>query len=220
MSKADQKIIVVNKDILFDNGKDFFEGFRPAKSLDYESRILQNMSVMRRGSTSEPADYPNGNAERNPNYKQPIAYVIIANPETGRIFGYQRSSEKQNYSEDRLQGKVSWGFGGHVEPKDGVKNPIRESMRREISEEVDVRGEILGEELLGYIYHDHDVHQVHFGMLYLIKTNAKLVLPKDKEIAWIKPFSISDLEKLCAQNGVEVEAWSRSALGPLKKILR
>ena len=105
MSKEDMEIIVVEKEILF--GKEYFEGFKPQYHVDFESRILSNLKSMRRGD-----------AEKDPSHKQPIGYALIINPKTKEVFAYQRSSKDKNYGEKRLQGKWSWGVGGHIEPFD------------------------------------------------------------------------------------------------------
>jgi len=227
MSKANQKIIVVRKDVLF--GEDFFEGFRPANGVNYESIILENMEVMRRGSTDEPANHPMGNAEMNPDFKQPICYVIVANLDKGIVFAYQRSSKSGDYSEKRLQGKWSWGFGGHIEPFDIENgNPIRESMLREVThEELEINGKINSLNILGYINDDAQrdedtkvervsIGRVHFGILYLLDTDAKEVKP-NKESTIVVAKKLSELEELCLTSGVEAEEWSRIALQPLKK---
>jgi len=206
MSKEDQKIIAVERDILF--GKDTFEGFRPQNEIDYESRILDNLKVMRRGDIEE-----------DPSHKQPIGYVIIANPELKKVFAYQRSSKKDEHDEHRMLGNWSCGFGGHIEPIDEVSNPIREGMIREATqEETTIYGSIEQPKLLGYINDDsNSVGQVHFGLLYVIDTDAKKVKPKDSEIARIESKTINELEEICSSPNYKVENWSQIALRPLKE---
>ena len=116
MGNPNQRIIVVNTKTLF--GNNYFEGFRPAEEFDYESKILSNYQIMRRGSVAEPKNHPEGNAERNTEFKQPIGYTMIVNPQFKKVFAYQRSSKDSEYKEKRLQGKWSWGLGGHIEPFD------------------------------------------------------------------------------------------------------
>lgn len=204
MSKDDKQIIVVEKNILFKDG--YFEGFQPDYQFDYESIILRNMKVMRRGD-----------AEIDPTHKQPIGYMIVINPSTKKIFAYQRASKDEHYGEKRLQGKWSWGVGGHIEAFEVEKeNPIRESRLRELSEEIEIDGRILYVNPLGYINDDSDsVGSVHFGILYLIGIDGS-AKQKDKEIAQAEMLSISDLEKKCSSLDIEVEGWSRIALEPLR----
>lgn len=218
MNKSNMQILVVKRNALFgSNGEYFFEGFRPYHEIDYESRIIDNVESMRRGSANEEANHPEGNAEKNPSYKQPISYILIVNPITKKVFAYQRSSDNENYTETRLQGKWSWGIGGHIEAQDTKGNPIRESALRELKEEVEFKGEILRRpRILGYIYHDSNLlHQVHFGILYLIETDGE-VEPKDSEISHGKFMDLNELEKMCSSNDCEVEEWSKTAINPLK----
>ena len=221
MGNPEQKIIVVENNVLFDSGKDYFEGFRPndAWSADYEKRIVENLNIMRRGDRKEPADHPRGNAELSFFYKQPIGYTVILNYDLKKVFAYLRSKKG---GDDRLHGKWSWGFGGHIEPIDGVKgNIIKESILREVlREEVLILGNKKDLSCLGYINYDSDeVSRVHFGILYGLSTDAEEILINDPEVSKIDMLSLSDLEKMCNSADVEVEAWSRIAIEPLRKLL-
>ncbi|MDP2628287.1 MAG: NUDIX domain-containing protein [Nanoarchaeota archaeon] len=219
MSKADQKIIVVENKILFSNGN-YFQGFKEAEKTDYELSILKNLKIMRRGSTLEPANHPEGNSELDFNHKQPIGYMLVVNPETKKVFAYQRSSKDEHYTEKRLQGKWSWGVGGHVEPCDGVENPIRESRLRELTEEIIIEGETLGMRNLGYINDDtNDVGKVHFGILYLVEIKG-YAKPKDNEMGSGHMISLRELEEICNSQECDVETWSRIAVEPLKRFLQ
>lgn len=219
MSKSDQKIVVVNNDYLFGKERsEYFQGFRLKEEVDYENRILNNLEIMRRGSDKEPKDHKEGNAELNFDFKQPIGYMMVVNPDTKKVFAFQRSSKDKHYGESRLQGKWSWGVGGHIEPIDTkYGNPIVESRLRELEEEVYINGKIKSVNVLGYINDDMDsVGKVHFGILYLIEINGN-VSPKDNEMARGEMLSINELEEICSSDKVEVENWSRIALDALKK---
>lgn len=206
MGKEDRLIMVVRKEDLFQN--DFFEGFKPHEEIDYESRILQNYGFMTKKF-----------AENDPNYKQPIRYCMIVNPSLKKVFSYKRSKKDEHYSEKRLQGKFSWGVGGHVELSDVKENPLNESMLRELNEEVEIRGSI-NSSLFGYLNYDtDDVGKVHFGIVYLIETDANIVRPKDPEIDNGEFRKISDLELICNNTEYNVEDWSKTSLQPLKEYL-
>src|SRR3989344_3292015 len=126
MSKDEQKIIVVERDKLFKN--DYFQGFSSNEKIDYESRILSNLKIMKRGD-----------AEEDPSHKQPIGYISILNPGKKEIFVYQRSSKDKEYGEKRLQGKLSFGVGGHIEDFEyKTENPIKESTSRELFQEIEI----------------------------------------------------------------------------------
>lgn len=205
MSKENQKIIVVEKNILFD--KNYFQGFREHHEINYELIILSNLKTMRRGY-----------AEKDPTHKQPIAYVLIADSKTKSVFAYQRSKKDEEYNESRLQGKWSWGIGGHIDASDyKTKNPIRESMLRELSEEIEIIGKRKEPIVLGYINDDsNSVGEVHFGILYVVEIDGE-VNRKDSEIAQGKFKTINELEEICASQNFDVETWSQIALEPLKK---
>jgi len=207
--KPKKLIMVVERKVLFDNDNDVFEGFKPRNEVDYESRILNNFKYMERSLVEE-----------DPTYKQPISYAIIVNRNLKQIFAYQRSSKDSNYPEKRLQGKWSWGIGGHIEKFD-VKNgnPLYASMLRELQEEVYIDGSV-NPIMLGYINDDsNDVGKVHFGVLYVVETDSRIVRPKDPEIDNGKLRTFEELEKICCSSNYRVEEWSRISLEPLKQYL-
>jgi len=219
MGKSDSIIYVVEREKLFEEDKEF-QGFKSKEEFDYEERILDNILTMRRGSTEEPKDHPNGNAELDTRYKQPIGYMMVVNTSTKEVYTFQRASDDKKYSDRRLQGKWSWGVGGHIEPIDsmnGSKNPLIESRLRELQEEIIIEGEIQNVFPLGYINDDRDsIGSVHIGILYLIEINGS-ASKRDDEMQQGIMLSVDKLEELCNAQNVVVESWSRIALEPLKK---
>jgi len=206
MEEFEREIMVVNNQKLFSRTKDRFEGFRSHSETDFETKILSNFSFMKRAL-----------AEKSYEHKQPIGYVLIINPKAKKIFSYQRSSKDSQYKEKRLQGKWSWGVGGHIEKFDAKNiNPIKISMLREIEEEVDV-GKIKNIRVLGYVNNEKDdVSKVHFGILYLLETDSENIKPKGIEFDEGRLRTIKELEEI-ANSGVAVEEWSKIALEPIKK---
>ncbi len=204
MSKNDKQIMVVRKDILL---QDYFEGFKQIDKTNYEELILNNFKYMTRGI-----------AEEDSNFKQPIGYAIIINPKLKKVFAYQRSSKDANYKEKRLQGKYSWGVGGHIEKQDHTNgNPIHSSMLRELTEEVGINGKNKLK-VIGYINNDTDkVGKVHFGILYMLETDAAEINPKDKEMENGSLKTMEELEEICSK--YQVEEWSKIALNVLKNHL-
>ncbi|MFH1326866.1 MAG: hypothetical protein ABIH59_01935 [archaeon] len=229
--KSEQKILVTAKEIIFgENNKDFFEGFKPVGETDYESRILANLKIMRRGTEDGDPNDPKGNAETDTRFKQPIGYAIVYNPTTKQVFAYQRSKDKEKHDEHRMLGNWSWGFGGHIEAEElKTKNPIKDSLIREVTQqEIEILGNIKEPKVLGYLYHDHGVNAVHFGILYIIETDATEVRINDPEIARVEKKSFAELEKICELAELEklkkepeltVDDWSKTALIPLKDIV-
>lgn len=203
----DHLTMVVPREILL--GRDYFEGFRGAGEVDYESRILNNYEYQ-----------PRDRAEEEPRWKQPIAYALIVNPRLRLIFAYQRSKRGDQYPEERLQGKWSWGVGGHIDKADIRQgNPIQVSLAREVSEELG-RISLDPPEVLGYINDDATpVGRVHFGILYLLKTAEEEIHPLSPEIAdgGLRP--VSQLLDFLHNPETPVEEWSALALPPLLDLL-
>ena len=207
MANDDKMIMVVDRVILF--ADEYFQGFAPSETLDYEQTILDNYHYEKRSI-----------AEKNSTIKQPIAYCLILNPETKQVYTYRRSSKPGEYKEKRLRGMWSWGIGGHVDNEDmEEENPIRASLLREISEEINITN-ISEPQILGYINDDETaVGQVHFGLLYLINTTDNEIKPKDAEIAAGEFKTLEQLEELVTLPNISVEEWSTIALIPLSHIL-
>lgn len=198
----EQPILVVKRDTLFE--KKYFEGFLHHSEFDYEDLILENFEYLKRGL-----------AEENPGFQQPIAYCLVCN-EQDQIFAYQRASKKEHASETRLHGKWSWGIGGHIDKEDeNTHNPIYTSLLREVEEELGLY-ELETIKPLGYINDDSNaVGEVHFGLLYLVKTKTTAVTMA-KEIADGKFMDVNELERICNDDGCDVEEWSEIALKALK----
>jgi predicted NUDIX family phosphoesterase len=206
LDKNEQEIMVIDRSTLF--AEIYFQGFSPAKNQDYQQVILDNYFYQKRGI-----------AEIKPEFKQPIAYCIILNKKTGNVFAYQRSVKDGEYAEKRLQGKWSWGIGGHIDKIDEENgNPIEVSLLREIDEEIQIAS-FDSPKVLGYINDDEtEVGQVHFGILYLIETN-ETVKPKDKEISFGEFKALHDLQSIYDENAASVESWSGIALTALRDYL-
>lgn len=205
--KSEKEIMVVDRATLFANG--YFQGFSPADVINYEEIINDNFYYDKRGLV-----------ETRSELKQPIAYCIIVNKETHKVFAYQRSTKEGHYDEKRLRGKWSWGIGGHIDKIDGeTDDPIHASMLREIQEEVQISS-FDPPVILGYINDDTtEVGQVHFGLLFLLMTTAKKVVPKDAEIAFGGFMTLSQLQEISASEETSVESWSEISLEPLKKAM-
>lgn len=204
---SDRKIMVIDRSTLFSDG--YFQGYSPAEEIDYESIIQENYFYDLRDKV-----------ETMPQYKQPIAYAVIVHKPTLEIFTYQRASKDRHYKEKRLQGKWSWGIGGHIDKIDVEKeDPIRASLVRELSEEIHITTYDTPQ-ILGYINDDlTEVGQVHFGLLYLIFTADRKIRPRDGEISWGGFMPISQLQEICENEEASVESWSEIALIPLREHL-
>lgn len=204
--KYNELIMSVERKDLFKDGS--FQGFKRREKADFQEIILDNYKYVKRGE-----------AEKDESLKQPIGYSVLVD-EDGRIFAYQRALKDDQYTEKRLQGKWSWGVGGHVDKVDDEsKNPIKESVRRELDEEIFLDGEIESAEVLGYINDDSDsVGRVHFGVLYMIKVKGS-VEAGDGEITNEGFRTIDELKEIIGDENFTVEEWSKIALKLLEEIL-
>ena len=205
MNKFDKQILVIDRKTLFGNSG--FQGFSDAARLDYYSRIRENYTYKRRGDVEE-----------NPDYKQPIAYVMIINPDERKVFAYQRAGD-ENYHENRLRGKWSWGIGGHIDKVDSEDgDPVMTSLKRELQEEVGLV-QYDHPNLVGYINDDlTQVGQVHFGLLFVIETTEP-INAMDAEISWGGFVDLQELKKIKDAPDTSVESWSEISFTALQEIL-
>lgn len=206
MVKDNEIVMVVDKDVLFgQSDSDKFIGFRDASHLDYTERIIKNKRFIR-----------HGDSKGDSSIIEPICYCFIINSDKKTVFYYVRTSDMGASEEDRLHGKLSCGVGGHIQTVDS-KNPLEESILRELDEEVNIGGDILNKKLIGYINLEEDVHADHFGLLYFIETNANEVLPKDKEVEKGNLKHIAELDSMIKSPKYDVEEWTKWGIYPLKR---
>ena len=209
-------IMYVDRSILF--GRDHFDGFRSADAVNYLDRILDNYQYGVRGSAESGKGLEADNSR-----KQPIAYTVFINPEEGKIFAYERASDKTKYAETRLHGQISIGVGGHVRMEDKRENPgnpIRASLDREVHrEETQHEGKISAPNLVGYINADNarQVDSVHFGLLYVIEIKGN-VRPKEAEIKSGQMVTFNEFRDLMKDPKCEVEEWSKIAFDTVKRM--
>ena len=204
--KYNELIMAVKREDLFED--ESFQGFKKTEDVNFQDIILENYEYVKRGE-----------AEKDESLKQPIGYSVLID-EDGRIFAYQRALKDDQYTEKRLQGKWSWGVGGHVDKVDDEsKNPIKKSVIRELDEEVSLDGEMKSVEVLGYINDDSDsVGRVHFGVLYMIKVEGS-VESGDGEITNEGFRTVDELREIIEDDSFTVEEWSKIALKLLEEIL-
>jgi|LakMenEpi03Aug12_release.lakeMendotaPanAssembly.Ray.scaffolds.fasta_scaffold06443_18 predicted NUDIX family phosphoesterase len=158
-------------------------------------------------------------AEEDERWVQLIPYVLVFD-ERGQILSYNRGDKG---GENRLGGKWSCGFGGHVNDKDeGWLGGIV----RELREELCFTAAIVPPETLfgvgdwavlsgplGFLRDDSTpVGRVHLGVLYEIKAGS--VTPKE-DVAWTWS-SVGLLRRMAEKNPDDLEKWSRMALDVLK----
>jgi predicted NUDIX family phosphoesterase len=192
-----REILVVKREDLFDNTP--FTGFVSIEEKDFLAKILSKFEYRERSDE----------LEKNCGFKQPIPYVWIVNPESKKVFAYQRASHK-GYSEKRLRGKWSCGVGGHVDKstEEFSENPIEDAMMREMQEEV-VMSTYPDPKVIGFInLEENDVDKVHFGIVAIAET-TDFVEKGDSETAQCKFYSVQELEELFVNPENEVENWTK-----------
>lgn len=203
MSKFDEQIIVVSREILFNNEKNAFNGFLSKNDVQGEEIFdtFKNYEVKRRGDMEE-----------DPSYKQLISYCLLEN-ENDEILVYQRLS---GGGEERLHGQSSVGVGGHmnnVVGADSINEVLRVNAQRELHEEVGLSEDrSQNMEYIGFINDDtNEVGKVHIGVVFKIKVKSSDVEVKETDtlkINWVSQDEINDLNHF--------ESWSALILKDLK----
>lgn len=158
-------------------------------------------------------------AETDENFRHVIPYTVVRNTE-GDILIYARGS---GVGEQRLAGKQSVGFGGHVDLHDvrydasviDLEETLKDAAERELKEELGISAsEISRISIVGVILDNSNaVGRVHVGQLLIVDYSGdwKSVRSKEEElkiVEWLKPEDISDLF---------MENWSKAAIGYLAK---
>lgn len=199
-------IMVMNREKLFQERH--FIGYMSVSEYNYMPLILNNFEYMRRW-----------NAEIDPNYKQPIPYCVVINPETKKIFVYKRTGAWSNWGESRLYDKYSWWVGGHVDKSDVESDDlVYDALLREIEEEINLK--LTSEpKLVGFINLEHDVQIYHIWVMYIVETTQELVW-NEWEIALHSFMSLEEAENLLQNPDVVVEDWSVVALQWIKEYLK
>lgn len=203
MSKFDEQIIVVSRELLFDNEKNTFNGFLSKNDGQGEEifNTFKNYEVKRRGDMEE-----------DPSYKQLISYCLLEN-ENDEILVYQRLS---GGGEERLHGQSSVGVGGHmnnVVGADSINEVLRVNAQRELNEEVGLSEDrSQNMEYIGFINDDTNaVGKVHIGVVFKIKVKSSDVEVRETDtlkINWVSQDEINDLNHF--------ESWSALILKDLK----
>ncbi|KIX89940.1 DNA mismatch repair protein MutT [Staphylococcus microti] len=203
MSKFDEQITVVARNILFDNESNAFNGFLSHDDVKSEAilKTLSQYEVKRRGDMEE-----------DPSFKQLISYCILEN-EDGDILVYQRLS---GGGEARLHGLASIGVGGHMNDVPGQEDimvVIQENASRELLEEVGLTvDETDGLTHIGFINDDNnEVGRVHIGVVFKIKVRKAQVEVRETDtlsIHWQPVDTIDDLSKFESWSALILEKWN------------
>lgn len=163
--------------------------------------------------------------ESNTSYRQIIPYTVIKN-DKGEILTYRRLPAS---GEARLSGKVSIGFGGHLDlqpefannPPPTLDEMILSCLSRELDEELVLdNGEFNhltnNAKYSGYLVGYTGVNAVHLGVVVEVSSgtlfdNKELTTqdPAIEILGWFKP---NDLLEMVAGEKLELEEWSQVIL--------
>jgi predicted NUDIX family phosphoesterase len=153
---------------------------------------------------------PRSEVEDDPSWKQIIPYVVLR--AGGAVFCYTRGKSQ---GETRLHRLRSLGVGGHVDEADAEGRCGREAydtaMRRELAEEVEVRGPG-AMKLAGLINDDSTpVGSVHLGVVHIYDLENPAVTPREDGLADCRFVPIAELP--AARDAFET--WSRFCIDEL-----
>jgi predicted NUDIX family phosphoesterase len=200
VGKMDERILVVDRNYLFENEELTFQGL-----LTDKEKIKPLMVKF-----MEFEEARRGDVETDKSWKQPIPSVIITRGD--EVFVYKRL---HGGGEERLHDQLSITVGGHMNRVNGIRNwgiNLLKNVQRELYEEVSIVGKHTLPGLVGLINDDsNDVGLHHIGILF------KLEIPDDTEVTvretdqlegyWIRK---QDLTKSPLFEGLE--SWSKFAL--------
>ncbi|MFA5933521.1 MAG: NUDIX domain-containing protein [Microgenomates group bacterium] len=167
--------------------------------------------------------------EVDPSFQQLIMYAFIL--KDNRFLAFQRgSAEKGQYDESRLEGKISLGLGGHIEPSD---LSLEDSLFREVDEEaklvinnrteIDFHGDdknlsinymrnFLDITPVGLIKDERDeVGRVHLGIACRLTTKyskSEMIVRTEGENVSFRYFTPEDYRSLTDSNQITPEGWS------------
>ena len=154
-------------------------------------------------------------AERTPSLKQIIPYTVVCQED--RILCMRRLG---NGGEARLHDKLSIGVGGHINPEDlegEDPDPIRDGTRREIEEEIDVRGsyEIRS---AGFLNDDSNpVGAVHLGLVQIALTKGTVEI-RETDVLEGRLVARESLSERLGR-GENFETWSAIVIRELDRLL-
>jgi len=172
----------------------------------------------------EPGDVMLGQRKKlelSPQFRQVITYAVLQCGD--KIAVYSRTASG---GESRLHGKVSCGFGGHVDLADiefdkessviYFDTTVKKAAIREINEEVEINRslslsdiEILPEKIVSS---ESDVDAVHIGLVTIIHLDSENISSKEDQLNILGFKTPSEILEY-----PEIENWTRGLCEFLKK---
>jgi len=153
-------------------------------------------------------------AERTPAWKQVIPYCVVQHE--GRILRMRR---RPKGGEARLFDKLTIGVGGHINPVDQESTTstlFARAARRELEEELEVRGEY-ELRLCGFLNDDSNpVGAVHLGLIHVVTCMEPVGIREHDVLVG----ELIEPEQLLseARRGEDFETWSRTLIDHLGEL--
>jgi predicted NUDIX family phosphoesterase len=157
---------------------------------------------------------PRHKAEFNPDFRQPIPYVVVKCGDK-----YFMMERLKNSGEARLLNMMTIGVGGHINPCDGEDlqySVVSNALYREVHEELNILDcNIESIKFLGVINDDgDDVSKDHIGLVYLINATIEDVSVKETDKLEGKFYTMEEIESLRDR----FENWTRFVVDFLKMV--
>lgn len=168
--------------------------------------------------------------ENDENYLQLLPYITLRDPDTNKVFMYQRGKKG---GEAKLHGNHSIGLGGHIEeavwPGTTLKEVIIDCIARELQEEVGLKTdgpfssfyrEMLTDTFDKGFYGLYDptnpVGRVHLGLWMVLDVKPSELGDRELDVIndprWV---SVEELKTLNEDGEIVLENWSILALDTL-----
>ena len=147
---------------------------------------------------------PRHELENDPNYKQPIPYLLLRNPQN------QLATFTRQGNEKRLHGLWSCGIGGHVDQADQAPTnttTLHNALLREMQEELNHFTPTTIPTFIGIINEEQTkVGRTHIGIVYLLDITKDENPQAGEELGTIHWQTIPAIQKL------KTEHWSQLAI--------
>ena len=191
--------------------RSLFDELGAFQGLNFEpERYLK--AILSRGSNFF---IPRPEAERNPDYKQIIPYVLVAFQNI--VLHYVRGKKA---GEQRLVAKGSIGIGGHMNETDESlfamdEQAYRAGVDREVNEEIKINTQ-LEDRIVALLNDDStEVGRVHLGIVHVFKLAEPNV---EKREAMITELTFLPKNELLARRET-METWSQICVDSLDRLL-
>ena len=158
---------------------------------------------------------PRGPAEKNPELKQIIPYVLLVHGDS--VFHYVRGKKA---GEQRLVAKGSVGIGGHMNDGDeGLFALDREAynvaVQREVAEEVFIDSKYTNHVVALLNDDSNEVGQVHLGVVHIFRLESAAARKRESVITEAGFLPIADLKA----RREALETWSQLCTDGLDSLL-